>query len=703
MSASARTAFHAGAWAEANRSYILCEVERVRLDLRRHVEALRARRGEDPLERYRRVVVSDADADAIARGRTHEPAPTSEAQALAAELTRAQMRRSEALARAGTPVALEALAAHFELMPFEQDVLRLCLAPELEPDLGRLIAYAQDDVAMTRPAPHLALGLYGGDGLDWLCARDSLAPGAPLRRFALVRAHDDGTLHLTPRMCDYLLGANELDADAAELLRPVEATPLTAAQRGMSERLAATTDGGRLALNVIGPPGSGRHAIARELCAHLGLELHALAPAQLPEHGGERREALRILERESALLGLAYYIDASSALEGPEAALAREAVERLHAPIVVGSRERWNSGRGLLPVRVPPTGAAERRALWNQALEGTAVSPNGHVDALAEQFELGPRGIAEVVSAACARSRARPDARGIGAAELWDACREQTATTLDELAERIDPVYGWDEIVLPADVTAQLHEIAAQLAHRAKVYGEWGFGTKLSRGRGISALFAGASGTGKTMAAEVLAQELKLDLYRIDLAGMVSKYIGETEKNLRHVFDAAERNGAILFFDEADALFGKRTEVRDSHDRYANIEVNYLLQRMESYRGLAILATNRKSALDQAFMRRLRFVIDFPLPDASIRRGIWERVFPPEAATDGLDLAFLSRLDITGGHIRNIAVAAAFLAASEGASIGMEHVVRAARREYEKISKLVQASEFGPYYSLVAG
>ena len=239
------------------------------------------------------------------------------------------------------------------------------------------------------------------------------------------------------------------------------------------------------------------------------------------------------------------------------------------------------------------------------------------------------------------------------------------------------------------------------MAHRAQVYQDWGFGAKLNRGRGISALFAGPSGTGKTMAAEVLARHLRLDLYRIDLAGVVSKYIGETERNLRSIFTAAERGGAILFFDEADALFGKRSEVKDSHDRYANIEVNYLLQRMEDFRGLAILATNRKSALDSAFVRRLRFIVDFPFPDAAHRLRIWQSVFPPQADLQELDVAWLARFEIPGGQIRNIALAAAFLAASEGAPIGMLHVMRAARREYAKMDRIVQEADFGPYYAAV--
>jgi SpoVK/Ycf46/Vps4 family AAA+-type ATPase len=255
-------------------------------------------------------------------------------------------------------------------------------------------------------------------------------------------------------------------------------------------------------------------------------------------------------------------------------------------------------------------------------------------------------------------------------------------------------VAGWEDLVLPETQKDTLREVAAQVGRRQVVYEQWGFAGRGSRGLGVSALFAGPSGTGKTMAAEVLARELRLDLYRIDLSTVVSKYIGETEKNLRRVFDAAERSGAILFFDEADALFGKRSEVKDSHDRYANIEVNYLLQRMEDYRGLAILATNKKSHLDPAFLRRLRFLVDFPFPDAAHRGRIWRRVLPAAVPVRGVDFDGLARLEIAGGSIRNIAVNAAFLAAEDGGALGMEHLLHAARREYAKLERLVHDGDF---------
>jgi SpoVK/Ycf46/Vps4 family AAA+-type ATPase len=266
---------------------------------------------------------------------------------------------------------------------------------------------------------------------------------------------------------------------------------------------------------------------------------------------------------------------------------------------------------------------------------------------------------------------------------------------LDDLAQRIEPAATWEDLVLPEPQKKALTEIVANVRQRAKVYDGWGFATKGSRGLGISALFAGASGTGKTMAAEVLAGQLELDLYRIDLSSVVSKYIGETEKNLRRVFDAAEEGGAVLLFDEADALFGKRSEVKDSHDRYANIEVSYLLQRMETYRGLAILTTNMKGELDTAFLRRLRFVVQFPFPDAAQRARIWERIFPADTPTEGLDTAKLAKLNVAGGNIRNIALQAAFLAADEGMPVRMVHLLHAAYTEYTKLEKPLTEAEIG--------
>ncbi len=279
------------------------------------------------------------------------------------------------------------------------------------------------------------------------------------------------------------------------------------------------------------------------------------------------------------------------------------------------------------------------------------------------------------------------------AAAIWNVCRDGGRRGLDELAQRIPAGANWGDLVLPAGQLAALRQIAAQVRQRTRVYDEWGFGERNARGLGVSVLFSGGSGTGKTLAAEVLAGDLALDLYRIDLSSVVSKYIGETEKNLRRVFDAAEESGAILLFDEADALFGKRSEVKDSHDRYANIEVSYLLQRMEAYRGLAILTTNLKSALDASFQRRLRFIVNFPFPDTVQREAIWQRSVPATAPADALDYGKLARLNVTGGSIRNISLNAAFLAADEGAPLSMRHLLAAAHAESAKLERPLAETE----------
>ncbi|WP_257236721.1 ATP-binding protein [Nostoc sp. 'Peltigera malacea cyanobiont' DB3992] len=277
---------------------------------------------------------------------------------------------------------------------------------------------------------------------------------------------------------------------------------------------------------------------------------------------------------------------------------------------------------------------------------------------------------------------------------LWSACLASTRPQLDSLAQRLDPKATWDDIVLASEETNLLHQIADQIRQRSQVYQQWGFHNRMNRGMGISALFAGESGTGKTMAAEVIANDLQLNLYRIDLSAVVNKYIGETEKNLRRLFDAAEDGGAILFFDEADALFGKRSEVKDSHDRHANIEVNYLLQRLEAYRGLAILATNLKSSLDHAFMRRLRFIVNFSFPGVAERQVMWEKVFPPETPTEDLDFNRLARLNLTGASIHNVALNAAFLAAQAGTDVTMALVLTAARTEFRKLDRPVNEADF---------
>ena len=677
-------------WEAANRQYLDGWTAILRLRLRQRILWLRRQWQRDPLAGHRAEVISDEQIDALEAGADRaaevrfyadDPEAARIGRTLAAR-ERDLAALAQALSEAGSPPALEALAGLFKLGGFERSVLALCLAPELDPGFERLYAYAQDDLARGFPTVHLALALFGDD-------RDRLLPDAQLRRFLLVEMETATRgLRLPERVLGYLLGRNQIDE---RLALPVPALPLAPCHREPVQRLAAWIRDrqGWPALNLTGPAGSGKRSVARALCQVLGMQLHEIDAGSVAAGDAD---LIRRLEREAVLLQTGFY------LEIPDGGFQGDLIERLGGFLIVGSRDPWPAlSRTLLTVPVPKPDAASQQALWHQALAPLDEALGATVAGVVQQFDFGPR----IVVRAAAAARARAQLRGEGtvtADDLWAACREQSGVAMESLAQRLEPACGWDDIVVPPDVLRQLREIAAQVAHRPRVYEAWGFGARLPRGRGISVLFSGPSGTGKTMAAEVFARELRLDLYRIDLAGVVSKYIGETERNLKKVFEAADQSGAILFFDEADALFGKRTDIKDSHDRYANIEVNYLLQRMEDYRGLAILATNRRTALDRAFLRRLRFLVEFPFPDAAFRRRIWQKVFPPATPVEALDWDALSRLEVPGGNIRNIALNAAFLAAQEDRTVTMDHLMRAARSEYAKCDKSATQAEFGAWY-----
>jgi SpoVK/Ycf46/Vps4 family AAA+-type ATPase len=370
-------------------------------------------------------------------------------------------------------------------------------------------------------------------------------------------------------------------------------------------------------------------------------------------------------------------------------------IESIRSPLLLSTRtSRRVANRAVMLVDVTNPTAGEQAEIWRNLLEPEFPAVNGEVETLVSQFSLNPSSIRAAAGQVIGSGAgSNPEESAELGNRLWAACRAQARPQLEGLAQRIEPTAAWDDLVLPPKQKEVLTRIAVHVRQRSKVYQEWGLAAKGSRGLGISALLAGPSGTGKTMAAEVLANELRLDLYRIDLSQVINKYIGETEKNLRRVFDAAEGGAAVLLFDEADALFGKRSDVKDSHDRYANIEVSYLLQRMEAYRGLAILTTNRKSALDQAFLRRIRFIVEFPFPEVEQRAEIWRRVFPDSMPVEDLRLDRLARLNAAGGHIRNIAMGAAFLAADAGKPVQMSHLLSAARSEFAKLEKPLTDAE----------
>jgi len=592
-----------------------------------------------------------------------------------------------------SPAALEIVSTTFGLTAFEQDTLLLCAAMELESSFARLYAQAQGDPQ--RPYPTFSLAVAALPNAHW----SALAPTAPLRRWRLIDVQAGPSLMLSPlrideRILHFLAGVQHVDERLIGVIESV-ARPgeLVLSHRAVAERMTAAwthpaQDGHPSIIQLCGDEPAGKRAIAAAACAAVGLHLNAIPSYALPHAAAELDLTIRLCEREAALQGSALLLDCdeAEAADTARASVLTRFIESLACPLIVSTRERRRVRlRPSIAFDVGKPTADEQRAIWKQTLGGRAAAWNGQLDAVVSQFDLN----AEHIRAVCSHTASSDS--------LWEACRIQLRPRLEQLAQRIEPSAGWADVVLPATPMSVLHEIAMHVRHRTAVYERWGFAAKGARSLGISALFVGASGTGKTMAAEVLANDLQLDLYRIDLSQVVSKYIGETEKNLRRVFDAAEEGGAILLFDEADALFGKRSEVKDSHDRYANIEVSYLLQRMESYRGLAILTTNRKDALDSAFLRRIRFVVQFPFPDGAQRAEIWRRIFPAQAQTEGLDVDKLARLNVAGGNIRNIALNAAFLAADAGAAIRMSHLLHAARSEYAKLEKPFTETEIGAW------
>jgi hypothetical protein len=618
----------------------------------------------------------------------------------------AQKTLQEAASAMPAPPALDTLCAIFGLSSFERDVLLLCAGIELDSTFGSLCATAQGDPR--RSYPTFSLALASLSNAHW----SALTPSSPLRRWRLIEIVNGETLTQSPlrmdeRVLHYLTGVQYLDERLAGIIEPLRiSNDLLPSYRSQAERFArvwsqAASNSVLPVVQLCGDDVAGKHAIAASACSALGLNLSMVSAGSLPATSGEVDAFIRLWEREAALSSNVLLLDCDE-IDPTDTArekIINRLIERIRSALVVtGKERRVILQRVAITFDIPRLTAEEQRSIWKTELGNAASGLNGHVGSLVSQFNLNTRAIhnacAEVLGNPGGNDNILTNPEELDTV-LWDACLKQSRTRLDNLAQRIEPVATWDDLVLPEPQIRTLHEIAMHVKQRFKVYDDWGFASRGSRGLGISALFTGDSGTGKTMAAEVIANELRLDLYRIDLSQVVSKYIGETEKNLRRIFDAAEEGGAILLFDEADALFGKRSEVRDSHDRYANIEVSYLLQRMEAYRGLAILTTNMKNSLDPAFLRRIRFILQFPFPDASQRAGIWKRIFPASTPTERLDVNKLARLNVAGGNIRNIALNAAFMAADEGEAVGMKHLLYAARSECAKLEKSLSETEIG--------
>jgi hypothetical protein len=603
--------------------------------------------------------------------------------------------------------ALDDLCSYFNLSTFERNILLLCVGMEIDSQFEYLCAKAQGNAQRIYPTFSLALEIF--PEADW----SALTSEASLRRWQLLEIGLGQTLTKCPLRIDdcilhYLMGQSYRDQHLTSLIKPLSAEayhPLPPSHQLLAKQLSATwletADSSTLPiLQLCGLDVSSKQVIATIACERLGLGLKVMSAHRLPTNSDQLNVLTSRWQRQAILSNSALLVDCDQLNSADTARVntISQLIESINTALIITSQERLTFLQSnLITFDVPKLTHSEQRAIWESTLGNAVTELNGQVEALVSQFNLSPPAIV----AACAGAKGRRSAVegesqeqnfSLGTA-LWDICCTMARPRLDDLAQRIDSTASWDDLVLPEAQYKILRAMASHVRQRAKVYEEWGFAGKGGRGLGISALFAGASGTGKTIAAEVVARELKLDLYRIDLSAVVSKYIGETEKNLRRIFDAAEAGGAVLLFDEADALFGKRTQVKDSHDRHANVEVSYLLQRMEAYQGLAILTTNLKDSLDSAFLRRIRFIVKFPFPDASQRAEIWKRIFPNQTPTEGLDMNKLAKLSVAGGNIRNIALNAAFLAADSREPVRMKHILEAAKSEYVKLEKSLTEAE----------
>jgi AAA+ superfamily predicted ATPase len=652
------------------------------------------RRQDDPApdDPFRGLYLTDEDVDRLLA--TRAPGPSRDDTELA-EIERG----CDAAEQAGSPSRLRSLQRCCALSDLDVDILLAALVPDLDTRFERLYGYLNDDVTRRRATVGLALEI-GAARPTSAAARARLVPGAPLLAHRLVTIDEPDRpflsreLRVPDRVAAHLLGDNEPDAALVDVLDTPQPTPSL-----LAEDLARVLTGG-IHLVYVRDLGrrTGQGAAAAALAA-AGLEVIGVDADRLATQPAAE-ELVRLAGREALLRG-------AGLIAEPIEALARtsgEALRRLASlpvPVLLIGDVSWDprwSRNVPLQAESPPLGTQEREHLWLSALAGTAQDPSPH---LPTHLQLGPEQIGRAVR--WAQLAAKLGDTAVNDGLLQAGARAQNAAGLERLSRRVEPTVGWRDLVLTDSVTAQLHELAARARHRHRVLTEWRMRPGGGRGLGVTALFAGDSGTGKTMSAEVIAAELGLELYKVDLATVVDKYVGETEKNLERIFTEASGVNGVLLFDEADAVFGKRSEVRDAHDRYANIESAYLLQRMETFDGLAILSTNLRANIDEAFTRRLDCIIDFPAPVEELRLALWERCLaPPLPIGEDLDLRFCAKaFELTGGNIRSAAITAAYLAAAADQPVGMAHLIAAVEQEYRKLGRLVLEREFGRYLALL--
>jgi SpoVK/Ycf46/Vps4 family AAA+-type ATPase len=711
-----------------NLEHLLDELSRIDLIVRNYLENVLEN---FPGDEFRGIYVSEAEIEQIQRnpgiGRQQiiSDLIIERLKVIDAIKKKINSRKMESLKK-GTELRLHTLSELFGLDSFEEDILLIGLAPELDLKYEKLYSYLQNDVTKKKPSVDLVLTLLFPAVEEKIKARAYFSPAASLRKnhlIYLLERNENAVLSLISsfikvddRIVNFLLGFDDLDSrirDFSYLIKPkrsFEDLILPEEFKHKLTNLANCYSGNRLPMKFLfcGPPGSGKKSAADAVCRKAGINLLVVDSKSLLE--GDPVETAYLTVREALLQKSALYLKDFDALtEDKEPENIHEtlfqAFKTFSGLIFLAGKEPMEFNKslinnGFIPYTFPLPSYPLRKQLWDSCLKDYRLDDGADLGALASKFRFSGGQIRDAARTAYSFSKEKNPARPVLSAEdLYKGCRTQSNQKLGSLALKTNPHYRWEDIVLPEDTMEHLKEVSGFIKYKGKVHSDWGFENKLSLGKGLNVLFSGPPGTGKTMAAEILANEVKLDLYKIDLSGLVSKYIGETEKNLKKIFEEAETSNSILFFDEADALFGKRSEVKDSHDRYANIETAYLLQKMEEHEGIVILASNFRKNMDDAFLRRLHFTVEFPLPDDRSRENIWRKTFPKETPiAKDVDFAFLSKFKLAGGNIKNIVLAASFLAAENSGAVAMEHIIKATRREYEKIGKLFTEADFGEYY-----
>ncbi len=592
------------------------------------------------------------------------------------------------------PPAIENLCHLFHLSDFERKLVLLTAGVQLDKAFGDICSKMRREKSKPWVSFDLALQLFN---------RNNWAPfntQSTLRYWQIIVPDDLKNptvcpIHLDQSILNYLIGHPVSDPHHEPYLLPLpKADKLIGSYKALSDYLVSTlnhfsSEANKPVFLLNGKEPEAKTIVTRHAVSSIGLQLYRFDVEMLSRDTKELHALYKRMERDAILYNCAFLFDGEIDGHHPERMKPLlYLLKRLSAPCFVSvDGSLTGLHREIIKVEIHRPKYDEQKHLWQAAIPNADKELTGQLPRLLDQFDLGER---QIINIGNQFQTERQLKKEDDFSKLWSLCRKQSRHKLKNLAQVIEPApetVNWETLVLGEEQLQILHSIVDQVKQRHRVYQEWGFAEKSAFGLGISALFAGVSGTGKTLAARVMASELDLDIYHIDLSAIVSKYIGETEKNLEQIFSTAENSGAILLFDEADALFGKRSQVNDSKDRYANMEVSYLLQRMESYKGLSVLTTNYKNNMDDAFVRRLRFIVQFPFPQAIERAGIWRSVFPSETPINGLDYEKLSRLEIPGGIIRSIAVNAAFHAASEDRHLEMKHILKAAKEEYNKSEK----------------